>query len=151
MATPETNVLAELIGSKHACLVQLHELGRRQLDLIDRGDMTALLDLLVAKQRSILKLQQLETALDPFRRQDPQQRRWPSPEDRSRCAEQLQQCQTLLSEIIDQEKRSERALVRRRDDLATRLQGTHLADQARGAYSAQAHNELSQLDLLTDT
>ena len=151
MATLETDSLTDLIGSKHACLVQLRELGRRQLDLLERGDMTALLDLLAAKQRSIMKLQQIETALSPFRNQDPQRRRWRSPEDRSRCAEQLQQCEALLGEIVGQEKQSEGALVRRRDEVASRLQGTHLAGQARGAYTRQTNSGVSRLDLLTDT
>jgi hypothetical protein len=35
----ETDVLAELIGVKRACLLRLREMGRRQLELIDGGDM----------------------------------------------------------------------------------------------------------------
>ena len=150
MAASETDVLAGLICTKHACLVELRDLGRRQLELIDRDDMTALLDVLTVKQRSLLKLQQIERALDPFRDQDPDRRDWPTPERRRRCAEQLRQCETLLAEIISQEKCGESALTRRRDEAATRLQGAHLAGQARSAYAAQAAGKTNQLDLLSD-
>ena len=151
MTAFETDALAELIRSKRACLVELREMGRRQLELIRRGDMTALLDVLAAKQRWLMKLQQIERALDPFRDQDPDRRRWRTPEDRSLCAEQLQECESLLSEIVRQEKCSEGALTRRRDEAAARLQEAHLAGQARGAYTAEPQSQMNQLDLLSDT
>jgi len=151
MAALETDVLAELIRAKLACLVQLRDMGRRQHQLIEGGEMTALLDVLAAKQRSLVKLQQIERALDPFRNQDPEGRRWRSPQDRDACAEHLQQCETLLFEIVTQEKRCEAALICRRDDAATRLQGAHLAGEARGAYTTHCGNSTNQLDLLSDT
>ena len=150
MSEYETDVLAGLIRTKHACLGELRDMGRRQLELIDRDDMTALLDLLAVKQRSLLKLQQIERALDPFRGQAPETRRWRSTEDRDRCAEQIRQCETLLAEIISQEKCGESTLTRRRDDAATRLQGAHLAGQARTAYTAGPAGKPNQLDLLSD-
>ena len=151
MSAFETYVLAELICTKRACLVQLRDMGRRQLELIEEENMTALLDLLATKQRSLLRLQQIERALDPFRGQDPDRRRWRTHELRSRSAEQLQQCEGLLGEIVSQEKVSEGALIRRRDEVAARLQGAHLADQARGAYAGGPRGAGNQLDLLSDT
>jgi hypothetical protein len=150
MDVPETDLLAELIRSKHACLIRLREMGRRQLELIERGEITPLLDLLAEKQRSIMELQQIERDLEPFRGRDPDHWRWRKPEDRSRCAEQLRECEALLSEIVGQEKRSEKVLSRRRDEAAKRLQGVHLAGQARGAYTAGPESQISQLDLSSD-
>jgi hypothetical protein len=151
MATLETDTLAELIGAKCECLRQIRNLGRRQFELIEADEMTPLLDLLAVKQRSLLRLQQIERALDPLRNQDAEQRRWRSPEARQACAEQLSRCEALLREIVAQEKRSESTLCRRRDEAAARLQGLHVAGAARGAYAAQAAAEQSQLDLLSDT
>lgn len=151
MSPFETDELAELICSKRACLLKLRDMGRRQLELIDEGDMTTLLDVLGAKQRFLMKLQQIERALDPFRDQDAEERRWRSSELRDRCATQLRQCETLLAEIVSQEKVSEGALRRRRDEAAVRLQGAHLADQARGAYTGQPRGTINQLDLLSET
>jgi hypothetical protein len=95
-------------------------------------------------------LQRIERTLDPFRGQDPEARRWQSPQHRGACAEQVQQCEALLAEIISQENCSERALVRRRDEVALRLQGAHLAGQARGAYTAEPPHGVGQLDLLSE-
>jgi hypothetical protein len=147
----ETDILADLIRAKQTCLAQLRDMGRRQLELIENDDMTTLLDLLAAKQRAIVQLRRIERALDPFRGQDPQQRRWRSPQDRQACAEQIRQCESLLGEIISQEKQSEGALIRRRDEAASRLRGVHLAGQARGAYTAQPQGAVSQLDLLSES
>ena len=149
--TCETDVLFDLIRAKRECLVQLRDIGCRQLELIEAGAMTALLDLLAAKQRTIAQLQRIEKALDPFRGQQPERRPWRTPEDRQRCAEQLKQCETLLTEILDQEKQSENVLVHRRDEAAARLQGAQLAGQVRGAYIAEPHQTISQLDLLSET
>jgi hypothetical protein len=151
MPALETDLLAELIRNKRECLVQLRDMGRRQLELIDEGDMTALLDVLMTKQRSLEKLQQIERALDPFRSQDPDRRRWRTGEDRRLCTDQLQQCERLLAEIISQEKCSEGALLRRRDEAASRLQSAHLADHARQAYAAQPHRQTKQIDLYSTT
>ncbi len=151
MPASETDMLAELIGNKHTCLVQLRDMGQRQIELIESGDMTALLDLLAAKQRVLIRLQQVERAMDPFREQDPEQRAWRTPQDRQQSAARLQECESLLSQIVEQEKQGESALIRRRDDAAVKLQGAHHAGQARGAYTSETRTKTNQLDLLSDT
>jgi hypothetical protein len=151
MTKLETDILADLIRAKRACLVRVRDMGRRQLELIDGADMTGLLDLLSVKQQALTQLQRIERTLDPFRGQDPGQRIWRSPQERQNCAAQIQQCEALLAEIISQEKCGESALMRRRDEAAVRLQEVHLAGQARGAYSAQPHDAINQLDLLSES
>lgn len=151
MSALETDALAELIHSKYECLVRLRDLGRRQLELIEASDMTALLDLLAVKQRPLMELQQIEKALGPFRGQDPRQRRWRTPELRQRCGERLTQCETLLSEIVSREKAAEGVLIRRRDETAKQLQGAHHAGQARQAYAITPNRRVSQLDLSSET
>ncbi len=146
---PGTDVLADLIRAKRTCLMRLRDMGRRQLELIEAGEMTGLLDLLSARQKSIGQLQRIERALDPFRSEDPQQRRWRSPQDRAACAEQIQQCDALLGEIVSQEKCAEAALIRRRDQTAARLQEVHQAARARGAYAAPP-SPVSQVDLCSE-
>jgi len=147
MTTPSTDILAQLVCAKHQCLLQLRDLGRRQLDLIEASDMTGLLEVLSTKQNSISQLQRIEKALDPFRDQDPDTRQWSSDDVRRRCAEQLRQCEALFAEITSQEKCSESELIRRRDEAAVRLQGAHLAGHAHGAYTAEPASNVHQLDL----
>jgi len=150
MTAPETDRLAELIERKCACLIRLRDMGDKQLTLVRRGEIAELLDVLAAKQRFLMELRQIERALDPFREQPPDSRHWRAPEDRQKCAEQLAQCETLLGQIITQEKQSEGELTRRRDDAAARLQGTHVASRARKAYTSRSQPEANQLDLLSE-
>ncbi len=147
MAAFETETLFHLVRAKHACLVQLHDMGRKQLSLIQDGNMTALLDLLSAKQRPLMDLRRIEAALDPFRDQNPDERRWRRSEDRTACAREVEECESLLREIVAQEKQCEATLTRRRDEAASRLQGLHVAGQARGAYAAPTPAEVCQIDL----
>jgi hypothetical protein len=118
--------------------------------LVEGGNVTGLLDLLAAKQRPLDRLQQIERALEPFRDQDPDRRRWASPEERRRCAEENAECESLLAEIVSREKCAEAELSRRRDETASRLDGAHLAGRARGAYTQSSNPTARQLDLLSD-
>lgn len=150
MTAFETDALAQLICRKLDCLLRLREMGDKQLELVRDDRMADLLDVLSAKQRLLIELQRIERALDPFRSQDPDQRRWRTADARRTCARQLQQCEALLGQIVAREKQSERELVRRRDDVAARLQGAHLASQARGAYVSLSQPPISQLDLSSE-
>jgi len=151
MTAFDTELLADLIERKRACLVQLRDMGKKQLEVVVDGSMTELLDVLAAKQRVLGELQRVELALAPFRGQDPDQRTWHSPQRRQQCAGGLRQCEALLREIVQREKQSEQALVERRDETAARLQGVHAASQARGAYVAQPGQLPSQLDLMSES
>lgn len=146
----DTNLLSELIGRKHDCLAQLCAMGRKQMELVRSGTIAELLDVLSAKQRALARLQQIEKELDPFRDQDPDLRRWRTPQQRQQCAEQVEQCESLLREIMAKEKKSESELIVRRDDAATQLQGIHQSGKARGAYTAQSRSEATQLDLSSE-
>jgi hypothetical protein len=150
MSPSDTDRLADLVCAKRTCLAQVRDLGHRQLELIQESDMTRLLDLLAAKQRLIQQLQRLERALDPFRSQDPAARVWRDPQRRADCAEDIRQCETLLAEILSREKFGEAALIRRRDETAARLQGVHLATQARGAYVGKSPLAASQVNLFSE-
>src|SRR3569832_2178058 len=103
----DTDLLFDLAARRLECLVQLHALSRRQLDLIESEDTSTLLGVLAAKQRLLGELQELERGMDPFRSQDPEQRRWRNPETRQRCADLIARAQALFAEIIVDEKQGE--------------------------------------------
>jgi hypothetical protein len=150
MAFVETQLLAELLGRKHDCLAQLYELGGQQLALAESGDITQLLKVLAAKQRLLTRLQELEGELDPFRSQQPEERQWPSAEERARCAQIIERSESLFRDLLAREKQSEQALGRRRDEAAARLEQAHSASQARGAYGTSYVRPLGQLDLSSE-
>ncbi len=151
MTFHETDLLIALIAKKQECLAQLCDLGARQLELIDDGDLTQLLKVLSAKQHVIGALQGIEKDLDPFSNQDPSERQWRSTEDRTHCAEQAAACQHLLGEIVLKEKESESRLTKRRDAVAVQLHDAHVAGKARGAYFAQSGLKTGMLDVTSDS
>jgi hypothetical protein len=150
MSAAKTELLAELIGQKYECLSQLHELGQQQFVLVDQGETTKLLKVLSAKQQSLAHLQQIERRLDPFRGEDPETRTWSSPTARSACQTMVVQAEKLFREILEQEKRSEELLRRRRDETAAQLQVVNAARHARGAYTDNRANHVGQLDLSSE-
>jgi hypothetical protein len=150
MPYASTDRLADLMDRKYACLAQLRELGGRQMALVEGGDMGELLKVLSAKQHLIHLLRGVEAEMEPYRHDDPDQRRWRSPADRARCAEVANRCQQMLDEVLAQEKQSEARLTARRDEVARRLKGAGNAQQARRAYVQQAGPTAGMLDLSSD-
>lgn len=137
MPTLSTNLLSELIHRKHAVLVELRDVGRRQRDVVESGETTALLELLGAKQSMIALLQQVERDLAPFHDDHPDERVWLSTDERQRCAQLAAECSQLLAEIVDLERTSAERLTERRNDVAAQLRQVYTAGQARSAYEAQ--------------
>src|SRR6186713_87655 len=134
----DTSRLAALIAAKVQVLEILARLSRRQLELIDAGEMTALVKLLASKQTVMAQLQKLEGQLQPFRGDDPDARVWQTPGDRSACQEQANRCNVLLAEALLLEKQAEEAMLRRRDAAALELAAVHTGADARSAYAAAA-------------
>jgi hypothetical protein len=131
-----TERLTELIKKKHAVLAQLRDVGRRQMDLVNGGDVAALLALLGAKQQLIAGLQALEQDLTPYYAEDPDRRVWPSPQHRAACARQAAECNAMLEEIVAMEKRGAEKMTVRRNEVAEQLQQAHAATQIASAYEA---------------
>jgi flagellar biosynthesis/type III secretory pathway chaperone len=146
----ETDVLADLIGKKLAILEQLRDLSRRQSDLIEDSDVQRLLSVLSAKQTLLNELQRLQRQLEPFRQQDPESRRWRSPQDRQRCRQLAERCEALLGEIMLVEKQSESEMVRRRDAAVARLEETHSSAEATRAYIGSTPTVRRSLDLSSE-
>lgn len=152
MTLLDTTLLVDLIGRKFDCLNQLRALGERQHQLVESGDMASLLNLLAAKQRSVDLLHELDRALDPFRREDPDRRRWTSEAERLRCASLAEQSARLLAEVLEGEQRCADVLSRRRDETAEQLAIVHSSHQTRSAYHFDAGaSSASTLDLTSDS
>jgi hypothetical protein len=152
MTTLATDILTELIGKKHELLVQLRDAGRRQMELIEASDMTQLLKLLSSKQRVLTSLQDVERRLDPYRSQNPEQRVWRTAADRERCSRVSANCELLLAEVVEGERRGEARLTAHRDRAAAQLELVQHASQARAAYADMTPGSgYSQLDLSSES
>jgi flagellar biosynthesis/type III secretory pathway chaperone len=136
MSTLTTTHLADLIRRKHDVLAQLCDVGRRQKEIVERGETAALLQLLAAKQNMITLMQQVERELAPFHDEDPNTRVWASPKARAQCAAQAAECNQLLAEIVELERHSAEQMMVRRNEVAAQLRQVYAAGQARHAYEA---------------
>jgi hypothetical protein len=132
-----TEQLADLITKRRLCLMKLRDLGRKQTELIAAGEMGALLRSFTAKNQWIVAVQAIEKELAPFHAQDPDERDWASSMEREQCAQQANDCQSLLDEIMQLERENEQRMTERRDQVAQQLQSAHAAGAARAAYQAQ--------------
>jgi FlgN protein. len=131
-----TDQLASLIGVKLHLVELLVRLARRQLELIQVGEMNGLIKLLSAKQTTLRHLQEVERQLDPYRNEDPERRVWRSGTERSACQLQAERCNALLAETMELEKQGEAAMVLRRDFAAASLAAAQTAADARTAYAS---------------
>jgi len=131
--TTNTRQLAALVDAKLQVLKVLVRLSRRQVELIDTGDMTMLIKLLAAKQTVMGQLQALEQELSPFRGEDPEQRQWASAGQRAACQAQAEAASGLLAEAFALEQQAETAMLRRRDAAAAALVSVQTAADARAA------------------
>ncbi|HTU26027.1 MAG TPA: hypothetical protein VMF30_11550 [Pirellulales bacterium] len=147
---PTTVELSRLVSERYDCLRKLAQLGVWQLEAIHNHDMNRLLTLLAVKQRHLVDLQTLERQLDPFRRQDADERRWGSDGERQHCAHLAAESEKLLAQIVQQEVDSEQEMRKHHDTSAERLQAAHAAAMARGAYAAEDRATRRQLDLSSD-
>lgn len=137
MPTLSTTHLTELVRRKHDVLVQLCDVGCRQMEIVERGETAALLELLAAKQTMISLLQQVERELAPFHAEDPTKRVWLTAGARDECAQQAAECNHLLAQVVELERRSADRLAIRRNEVAAQLHQVYNAGQARNAYEAQ--------------
>jgi hypothetical protein len=132
-----TKQLAGLVERKRSVLLQLRDVGRRQLETIAAHDMTALIKLLATKQSLIATLQSLEDDLSPYIREAPDQRMWQSAAERERCSAQASECNMILQEILGLEQQGMDQMTTHRNQIAQRLEQAHAAADVRAAYQAQ--------------
>ena len=137
MSAHNTDNLATLVSQRRKCLLQMRELAKRQSQLIVASDMSALMQLLAAKQQLITALQKIEAGLEPYRDEDPEKRFWPTAADREQCARQAAECRQLLDEVMAAEQRNQTELVARRDEAAQQLRTVTPAHHVRRAYEQQ--------------
>ncbi|MCU0958815.1 MAG: hypothetical protein MUF48_01810 [Pirellulaceae bacterium] len=147
----DTDVLTRWIGQKLAILEQVRGLSQRQSTLIAAGDVQRLLSVLSAKQTLLNELQKVERELEPFRRQDPETRRWRSPAVREQCRQLAAHCEAALRDIVRIEQQDEAELRQRRNAAAVRLQGSHDTAEATRAYLGPPVVPPASLDLTSDT
>lgn len=132
----QTDRLARLIQLKHDLLAQLCALARRQVEVLASDEVDRLIAILAQKQPLLNQLQAVEKALDPFRREEAEQRVWPSKEARRACQVVADRANALLGEVLQLERQAEAAVAESRDRTSQELATATTALAARQAYVA---------------
>lgn len=150
--TYSTERLAQLVHQKSALVRELHKLVSKQQQMI-REQEVDLIPLLAVKQRVLEALNGLDRTMDPFRQQDPDQRKWSSVEARSQCRDEAEQCEALFRQVLMIENDCTLALQKQQQKAREQLQGVALAGQASRAYQRSASGmtpPASQMDFVSE-
>ena len=147
----QTDRLAELLDTKLSIVHELYILARRQSEIIGDRDLTRLMRVLAAKQTYLLDLEETEKSIAPYRKQDPDQRKWKSDEVRQRARQTAQECERVLRETMLIERQCETEMIARRDQAAEKLHGAHSATEARRAYGGDPNRASARLDLTSES
>jgi hypothetical protein len=138
-----TDYLFDLIESKLHLLKEMQSMSLAQTDLVAQHDMTSLMTLLSRKQELMGALGDVQLKLARFQNQDPEQRKWSSPDRRKTCQEMVKRCDQLLQELIVMEDRSLGNMNLQRDTVAAQLQQNIDACTIQNAYQSSDLDESS--------
>jgi len=132
----ETEIVTHLRTRREYCRVLL-ELSRRQSQLIGNSDYSELLDLITRKQRVLQRLDSLKsrqsTVITCWK-----ETRDTMPEDvRATCSALIDETESLLAELLDQENACTVELTHRRDETRRRLADISGGRQAHEAYHTE--------------
>lgn len=142
--------LTQLIAAKRQVLEQILELTKTQQQQIQADDLTKMLRILTVKDRLIRNLNSLETALNPYRDDDPDSRPWPTMDARLKCRADSERCEQVLAAVLQLEQECDEAMRTRRDQIATQVHAAHDAARARHAYNSTQSQRSQQLDLSSE-
>jgi len=146
-----TETLTQLVSQKHDILKRLGDLARRQQESIREGGTQRLMRVLSAKQTLMTELQKVQRALTPFHQDNPDERKWRSSEARRQCRDMVEQCETLLAQLMNLERQCEAELRERRDATEAQLHESHDSATATRAYLRMPTPARSALDLSSDS
>jgi hypothetical protein len=135
--------LVTLIESKLHLLTEMKQMSISQTDLVAQHDMTGLMTLLSRKQNLMDSLHQVQESLAPFQSQDPESRKWSSPDRRRSCQEMIAKCDELLQHLIVMENRSLDNMTVQREIVAAQLQQNIDASTVQHAYQTSDSDETS--------
>ena len=136
---PETIMtFSELIRSEEELLRRLLLVSQRQLEIVDLGNATVLLEHLGLRERLWQEFELLEQQLVPHRGILPEQRIWNSADERQRTEAALNRCKSLLEEIMANDQISIEKTATRRDEVADQLRRIQRSGAVGTAYQKQS-------------
>jgi len=138
-ATPlqeDPRTLLELLQEQRDLYHQLHELSETQSRLIKQGQTEDLLSVLSKRQGLVEQLTQINGRLSPYRDYWGQVAQQLPEDQRQRLSKLLDEVQTLLQSILEQDENDRQQLQAAREEVGGQLQQNQHAGSAMKAYGS---------------
>lgn len=129
---------SELIRSEKELLQRLLLISQRQLEIVDMGNSSLLVQHLQQRERLWGEFEFLEQKLAPYKGIAPEKRVWESAEERLLTELALNHCKTLLEEIIANDQISLMKAAELKDKAEKDLRRVQLSKNVVPAYSKQS-------------
>ena len=132
---------SELIRSEEELLKRLLLVSQRQLELVEEGSVTVLIQHLGLRQQLWNEFELLEQQLKPHKEILPEHRIWKSAEERQMTETALNRCKDLLEKIVENDQVCLTKMAEQKDDVEEQLRRIQ-----RGTNAALGYGRQSQLD-----
>ena len=131
---------SELIRSEEELLKRLLLVSQRQLELVEEGNVTTLIQHLGQRQQLWNEFELLERQLAPHKGIPPENRVWRNANERQMTEASLNRCKDLLEKILEIDQMSLTKTAAQKDEVEGRLQRIQ-----RGARPSIEYERQSQL------
>lgn len=142
-----TETLLACLQERCELLEALKILAEAQAVAAGQTEIDATLGLLGRKQALLDELAVVQQKLQPYMADDPDQRRWSTPERRRQCQQLAQQGQRLLQATMQLEQQALEQMTSRRNAVAAQLQDGRDSILAHTAYMADSLLDSGTLDI----
>ena len=129
---------SELILNEESVLQRLLLVSQRQLEIVEQGNATDLLEFLGQRQKIWMEFEILESQLAPHKEIPPEQRVWKSFEERQITEESFTRCKELLEKIMEYDQQSMVKASLLRDEIDEKLRRIQRTGAAAPAYMKQS-------------
>ena len=129
---------SELIRNEEELLKRLLSVSQRQVEIVDMGNATVLVQHLEQRERLWQEFELLERQLMPHKGVPPERRVWKSAEERQLTELSLNRCKMLLEEIMANDQISFAKATEQKDKAEKDLRRVQLATTVAPAYAKQS-------------
>lgn len=130
----ESLTLPAALAARRRDLIELLELSRRQLQLIEADDYAQLVSVQGRKQQILERLNAISPAAPTLKDRWARDRDLLPPDDRRECDRTLAESESLLATLLEEEQASATRLVERRDETQKQLESLGHGALAHDAY-----------------
>ena len=135
---PTMPTFPELIRSEEELLKRLLLVSQRQLEIVEEGNVTILIQHLGQRQQLWNEFELLEQQLALHKGISPERRVWKSADERQRTESALNRCKELLEKIMENDEKSMTKMAEQKDEVEEQLGRIQRGGNAAIGYGRQS-------------